>query len=229
VTTKCAPGVPRIGNYKTPCCGARRAAAFVCGEDARHCAGVRGAPHVWGPPHLAFATVVFFNRGLHRSARPIHLPTVWATAYVQSNCVASRDAAAARLAAVSPVHALGRCMSGRPHAGAFPALAGTVYSRYAFALTLEHTVEAGYCTEKAVIAAEGGAIPIYDGDPSVLCRLLDCRRVIMWRGGAGIGHVLRLLSNRTAYASMWALPRFNPHASRVLDQFRRRAYRALAR
>lgn len=231
VTTKCLPNVPRIGNYKTPCCGTRRATVFLCGEDARHCASVKGAAHVWGAPDLAFATIVFFNRGLHHaSEKPTVFPTVWATAYVQSNCVATRDAAAATLMSASPVHALGKCMSTQTHsaAGAFPTLTTNTYNRYAFALTLEHTVEGGYCTEKAVIAAEGGAIPIYAGDATILCQLLNCQRVIMWDHGKAVAIVTRLLANRTEYKRMWSLPRFNRRAAKhMLSRFAHRARMAL--
>jgi hypothetical protein len=132
----------------------------------------------------------------------------------------------------SPVHALGKCLSTEGQAkakGGFPQLAADTYSRYAFALTLEHVIQRGYCTEKAILAAEGGAIPIYDGDTTILCNLLNCRRVIMWDAGRGAKKVARLLSNRTAYKEMWALPRFNRRSAHgMLEDFRRHALKVLA-
>lgn len=171
--------------------------------------------------------IIFFNRRLHLSSPKTTFPTVWKTAYVQSHCVPRRDEAAIILQA----DALGKCLSSSiaRAAGKFPVLAANTYSRYAFALTMEHSIEPGYCTEKAVIAAEGGAIPIYDGDATILCQILNCDRVIMWDHGKGAKHVEYLLSNRSAYKALWGLPRFNVRgAKHLLSEFRRHAIRVVS-
>lgn len=192
--------------------------AVVCGEDVNYCNKLRHrGVQVWGAPDFSFALVVFYNRGYDRGMPAAVPPTVWGVAYAQRNCVPHREAAAGALSKHVDVFAYGTCrgvgnrIQRRRFLGAFPQLAShpkSPYRTHAFALTMEHTNERGYCTEKAIVAAAAGAIPIYDGDSASLCQLLNCNRVIFWNDSTPLV-VAALLADRDRYAKMWKLPRVN--------------------
>ncbi len=191
--------------------------AVLCGEDVASCDSVRDNHKgliVWGAPQIPFALVVLYNRGYERRMPPISPPTVQGVAYVQGNCVAHREQAAATLSRAVNVFAYGKCRGGgnvklRRFRRSFPALVSDPHSPYrthAFALTMEHANQRGYCTEKAIIAAAAGAIPIYMGDSTALCELLNCDRVVLWNDSAP-ALVASLMANRSEYMRMWNLPR----------------------
>ncbi|MBN22740.1 MAG: hypothetical protein CL678_15755 [Bdellovibrionaceae bacterium] len=177
---------------------------------------------MWGPSVFPYALVIFYNRGYDNGMPPAVPPVVKGVAYVQLNCVRHREAAAAALSDHVDVFAFGKCrgfgtrIQRRTFPGYFTRLGSdpqSPYRTHAFALTMEHANQRGYCTEKALLAAAGGAIPIYDGDPPSLCKLLNCDRVLFWNATTP-RVVAALLADESLYAKMWRLPRINAGKAR---------------
>lgn len=86
------------------------------------------------------------------------------------------------------------------------------YSKYAFVMAAEHGYHPNYVTEKPFLAAVSGAIPIYNGS-EVIFDYLNRDRLIVFDGTndkAVVERVAYLLSNKTAYMEMRALPIFAP-------------------
>ena len=150
-----------------------------------------------GPGGIPFpyGAVVWLEMGMAQHRGPV---TKHAVAYANSNCVPEREAMAAALARVVPVHAFGKC-DGRGTAqrvGAdskhWPANT-RLFRGYAFVLAAEHGVVPGYVTEKPFVAAAAGAIPIYWGSDLVRT-VMNPDRLLIW-GENTVPKVASLLGN----------------------------------